>query len=109
MRTDAGLVIRRTGKDSAGRWQLIYDHPGRVPRPWPAGAEILGQVQWGPEFSRDGSLATWCVDSVSPPRLSGMETHGSRHPGGFFTPWWMCPDLGNGRRRAAGLPDPPAG
>ena len=47
VRTDDGLVVRRAGKDSAGRWQLISDHPDRVPRPWPDGAEILGQVQWG--------------------------------------------------------------
>ena len=47
VRTDDGLVIRRAGKDAAGRWQLVCDHPGRAPRPWPDGAEILGQVRWG--------------------------------------------------------------
>ena len=47
LRTDAGLVVRRAGKDAAGRWQLVGDHPGRAPGPWPDGAEILGQVRWG--------------------------------------------------------------
>ena len=47
VRTGDGLVIRRAGRDAAGRWQLVCDHPGRVPRPWPDGAEILGQVRWG--------------------------------------------------------------
>ena len=47
IRTEAGLVIRRADRDAAGRWQLICDHPGRVPGLWPDGAEILGQVQWG--------------------------------------------------------------
>ena len=47
VRTDAGLVVGRAGKDAAGRWQLVCDHPGRAPRPWPDGAEVLGQVRWG--------------------------------------------------------------
>ena len=47
VRTDAELVVGRAGKDAAGRWQLVCDHPGRAPRPWPDGAEILGQVRWG--------------------------------------------------------------
>lgn len=47
VRTDDGLVVRRAGKDAAGRWQLVCDHPDRAPRPWPDGAEILGQVRWG--------------------------------------------------------------
>ena len=45
--TADGLVVRRAGKDAAGRWQFVCDHPGRVPRPWPDGAEIIGQVRWG--------------------------------------------------------------
>ena len=52
VRTDDGLVVRRAGKDSAGRWQLICDYPGRMPRPWPDGAEILGQVRWGTRIFR---------------------------------------------------------
>ena len=47
VRTNDGLVVRRAGKDAAGRWQLVCDHPDRAPRPWPDGAEILGQVRWG--------------------------------------------------------------
>ena len=47
LRTDDGLVVRRAGKDTAGRWQLVCDHPRRTRRPWPDGAEILGQVRWG--------------------------------------------------------------
>jgi hypothetical protein len=35
------------GKDAAGRWLLVGDSPEVAPRPWPDGAEVLGQVRWG--------------------------------------------------------------
>lgn len=46
MRTDDGLVVSRLRKDAGGDWLLVGDHPDRKPRPWPASAEILGQVRW---------------------------------------------------------------
>ena len=46
VRTDRGLVVSRLRKDPGGDWLLAGDHPDREPRPWPAGAEIVGQVRW---------------------------------------------------------------
>ena len=46
VRTEDGLVVKRAGKDGAGRWQLVSDHPAWAPVPWPAGAEIVGEVRW---------------------------------------------------------------
>ena len=46
VRTDEGLVVRRLRKDPGGNWLLVSDHADREPRPWPASAEILGQVRW---------------------------------------------------------------
>ena len=47
VRTDDGLVVRRVGRDRGGHWQLISDHSASESRPWPNGAEVLGQVRWG--------------------------------------------------------------
>ncbi len=41
------LVVARAGKDADGRWLLVGDGRSGEPRPWPEGAEILGQVRWG--------------------------------------------------------------
>ena len=46
VRTDEGLVVRRLRKDLGGGWLLVSDHADGEPRPWPASAEILGQVRW---------------------------------------------------------------
>jgi len=46
VRADDELVVRRVRKDLCGDWLLVSDHPDREPRPWPAGAEIVGQVRW---------------------------------------------------------------
>ena len=46
VQTDDGLVVRRLRKDPGGDWLLVSDHPDWEPRPWPASAEILGQVRW---------------------------------------------------------------
>ena len=46
VRTDEGLVVRRLRKDPDGNWLLVSDHPDWEPRPWPASAGIVGQVQW---------------------------------------------------------------
>ena len=40
-----GWVIRRAGKDEAGNWLLMCDHPARGPEPW-SNAEIIGEVRW---------------------------------------------------------------
>ena len=45
--TPEGLVVSRVDKDAAGRWLLAGDHPETAPRPWPDGAEVLGQIRWG--------------------------------------------------------------
>ncbi len=46
VRTDEGLVVRRLRKDPGGGWLLVSDHADGEPRPWPASAEIVGQVRW---------------------------------------------------------------
>ena len=46
VRTADGVVVKRAGKDEAGRWLLLSDHPAWEPAPWPADAEVLGEVKW---------------------------------------------------------------
>ena len=49
VRTDDGLVVKRAGRDVAGAWQLVSDNPNKhvwPSRPWPPGAEIVGEVKW---------------------------------------------------------------
>ena len=46
VRTDDGLVVRRLREDPDGGWLLVSDHPDWEPRPWPASAGVVGQVQW---------------------------------------------------------------
>ena len=46
MRTGDGLVVKRAGRDGAGAWLLLSDHPSWAPVPWPAEAETVGQVVW---------------------------------------------------------------
>ena len=49
VRTGDGLVVKRAGRDVAGAWQLVSDNPNKhvwPTRPWPPGAEIVGEVKW---------------------------------------------------------------
>ena len=49
VRTEDGLIVKRLGKNRAGGWLLISDHPDKQAwptRPWPAAAEIVGEVVW---------------------------------------------------------------
>ncbi len=47
LRTGEGLMVRRAGKDRAGRWVLVSDHHQRSPVPWADGtAEVVGEVRW---------------------------------------------------------------
>ncbi len=46
VRTADGVVVKRAGKDEAGHWLLLSDHPAWEPVPWPADAEVLGEVKW---------------------------------------------------------------
>ena len=42
-----GLVVKRLGKDKAGGWVLLSDHPQWKRKvPWPDGAEVIGEVRW---------------------------------------------------------------
>jgi phage repressor protein C with HTH and peptisase S24 domain len=45
VRTDEGIVVKRARRDG-GRWILSSDHPAWPPRPWPADAELIGEVRW---------------------------------------------------------------
>ena len=46
LRTKDGLVVKRAGKGTGGRWQLISDHPRWPDAPWPGDATIIGEVKW---------------------------------------------------------------
>ena len=46
VRTEEGLVVKRAGKDTAGHWQLVSDHPRWPDAPWPSDAAIIGEVKW---------------------------------------------------------------
>ena len=46
VRTGDGVVVKRAGKDQAGAWQLLSDHPAWKPASWPRDAEVLGEVKW---------------------------------------------------------------
>ena len=49
VRTADGLVVKRAGRDVAAAWQLLSDNPNKhvwPTRPWPPGAEIVGEVKW---------------------------------------------------------------
>ena len=49
IRTDDGLIVKRAGKSRAGNWQLVSDNPDKKEwptRPWPADAEVIGEVKW---------------------------------------------------------------
>ena len=49
IRTDDGLIVKRTGKNRAGNWQLVSDNPDKKEWPtlrWPIDAEVIGEVKW---------------------------------------------------------------
>ena len=46
MRTEGGLVVKRVGKDEAGRWQIVSGHPDWETVPMLYGTEIIGEVRW---------------------------------------------------------------
>lgn len=46
VRTADGVVVKRLGKDDAGGWQLLSDHPAWDPVPWPQDAKVIGEVKW---------------------------------------------------------------
>ena len=46
VRTADGVVVKRAGKDEAGGWLLLSDHPAWEPAPWPADTEVVGEVKW---------------------------------------------------------------
>ncbi len=46
VRTADGVVVKRAGKDQAGAWQFLSDHPAWNPVPWPRDAEVIGEVKW---------------------------------------------------------------
>ena len=46
VRTDDGIIAKRAGRDSDGKWQLLSEHPSWAPMPWPKDAETIGQAVW---------------------------------------------------------------
>ena len=46
LRTGDGLVVKRAGKDEAGQWQIVSDHPAWDPMRWTGDTEIIGEVRW---------------------------------------------------------------
>ena len=45
VRTADGLVVKRA-EEREGIWQLVSDHPAWAPIPWPADADVVGEVRW---------------------------------------------------------------
>ena len=45
IRKSDGLVVKRVGKDEAGDWLLVSDHPAWEPEPW-SDAKVIGEVRW---------------------------------------------------------------
>ena len=48
IRTDDGLIVKRAGKNRAGKWQLVSDNPDKKEWPtlrWPADADVIGEVK----------------------------------------------------------------
>ena len=49
VRTEDGLIVKRAGKSRVGAWQLVSDNPDKETwptRPWPATADVVGEVVW---------------------------------------------------------------
>ena len=49
VRTDDGLIVKRAKRNRRGAWQLVSDHSNKrdwPTRPWPADAEVIGEVKW---------------------------------------------------------------
>ena len=46
VRSEDGLLVKRAGKADSGEWQLVSDHLEWPAVPWPARAEVIGQVRW---------------------------------------------------------------
>ena len=46
IRAGGNLLVKRAGKDAAGNWLMVSDHPSWPPAPWPADAAVVGEVKW---------------------------------------------------------------
>ena len=44
-RAGEGLLVKRAAK-RGGAWELASDNPAVAPEPWPADAEVAGEVVW---------------------------------------------------------------
>ena len=40
------VMVRRAGRDQAGRWTLVSDHDLRAPIPWSRESQVSGEVRW---------------------------------------------------------------
>ena len=45
VRTNGGLIVKRAVKSGRG-WELVSENPAVAPEPWPADAEVVGEVVW---------------------------------------------------------------
>ena len=45
VRTNGGLIVKRAVKSGRG-WELVSENPAVAPEPWPAEAEVVGEVVW---------------------------------------------------------------
>lgn len=46
VRSQDGLVVKRAARDGSGRWLLRSDNPHWKDQPWPANADLIGEVKW---------------------------------------------------------------
>ena len=70
LRTEDGLVVKRAGKGTGGRWQLISDHPRWPDAPWPGDATIIGEVK----MDGEGAMRRLPFLDLTPRRPPGCDT-----------------------------------
>ena len=46
VRSDEGLVVKRVARNRRGIWLMQSDNDAHPDRPWPEGAEVIGEVKW---------------------------------------------------------------
>ena len=46
VRTSGGLVVKRVARNRRGIWLMQSDNDAHPDRPWPEGAEVIGEVKW---------------------------------------------------------------
>ena len=46
LRIENDVMVRRAGRDQAGRWTLVSDRDLGAPIPWSRESQVSGEVRW---------------------------------------------------------------